>query len=405
MSFSPILKSFKHTRFACYLCFIIQAIVINFTPILFVTFSDAYNIPLAQITFLIIANFSCQFIIDSISAALSSRLNYRVMVVSANLFAAAGLVCLGILPSVFDNAYLGIVISVLVSAVGGGLIEVIANPIMQSCPKENSFESMGLLHSFYCWGHLFVVTVSTLFLLLSDNWQLLSCVWALVPLFNGIYFLMVPINQPSVEQERDSSLKKLVKNKMFWLFIVIMLLGGACEQGMAQWASAFAELALLERVASAETAKLLGDLMGPCSFALMMGICRILYPKLCTKYDLRKLMVASAGLCAVCYVAAALSQNPFVALIGCGICGFSVGIMWPGALDLATLSCSFVGTALFAMMSLAGDIGCMFGPSAVGLAADAIGNGDLKVGMLISAIIPTCLAIVLLCFRSKNKQA
>ena len=404
MSFLPTLKSFKHTRIACYLCFIVQAIVINFAPILFVTFSGAYDIPLAQMTFLIIANFSCQFVIDSVSAALSARLNYRAMAVAANFFSAAGLVCLGILPSVFDNAYLGIVISVLVSAVGGGLIEVIANPIMQSCPKENSFESMGLLHSFYCWGHLFVVTASTLFLLVSDNWQLLSCVWALFPLFNGVYFLMVPINQPSVEQERDSSLGKLVKSKMFWLFIIIMLLGGACEQGMAQWASAFAELALLERVASAETAKLLGDLMGPCSFALMMGICRIIYPKLCAKYNLRKLMIASSGLCAACYLVAALSQNPFISLIGCGLCGFSVGIMWPGALDLAAMSCSFVGTALFAMMSLAGDIGCMFGPTAVGLAAQVIGNGALKVGMLISSAIPICLVIVLLCFRSENKR-
>ena len=398
-------QSFRLTRFACYMCFIIQALIINFPPILFLTFSKDYGIPLAKITLLVIINFAFQFIIDMLSAIFASKLNYRAMVLTACICSTAGLVCLGILPDLFENAYTGIIIATLISAAGSGLIEVIANPIMQSCPKPKKDFSMGFLHAFYCWGHLGVVLISTVILLLTggENWRILAFIWACVPAVNAILFTVVPINQPSAEMEETSSLGKLVKTKMFWLFIFIMILGGACEQGMAQWASAFAELALTEINIPAENTKLFGDLLGPCFFALTMAMSRMIYPKVCEKYDLRRTMIASSILCAVCYAVAAISQNPFLSLIGCGICGFSVGIMWPGTLDLAGKTCAFVGTALFAMLSLAGDLGCMSGPALVGFVSDAFG-GDLSLGLLAAVLMPAALAVILLFFKTKKSN-
>lgn len=385
--------------------FIVQALIINFPTVLFLSFSTTYGIPISQITFLSIVNFACQFAIDALSAVFASKLSYRAMAVSANFLCAAGLVCLGILPNLLGNAYLGLVIATLISAIGGGLIEIIGNPIMHSCPKEKDFESMGFLHSFYCWGHLFVVLASTLFLLAfgSESWMILSLIWAAVPLFNAICFLFVPINQPSAELESSSSLRKMLKTKAFWIFVLLMLLGGACEQGMAQWASAFAELALTDVIP--EYAKLIGDLMGPCIFALTMAISRLVYAKLCSRLDLKKMMIASTALCAVCYIVAALSRSPFLSLIGCGICGFSVGIMWPGTIDLASMTCPFIGTALFATLSLAGDLGCMMGPSVVGFGSDIFGYGELGVGLMFAAIIPIAMiAVLLVSGDRKNKS-
>ena len=406
MSLAKTDQNFKLTRFSCYMCFIIQALIINFPPILFLTFSKNYGIPLAKITLLVIINFGCQFLIDMLSAIFASRLNYRVMVVTANVCGAVGLASLGILPDFFADSYTGLVIATLVGAIGSGLLEVIGNPIMQSCPNPKKEFSMGFLHSFYWWGHLGVVLVSTLFLMIfgGENWRTMAFIWATVPAFNAILLSFVPINQPSAELERTSSLGKLVKTKMFWLFIFIMMLGGACEQGMAQWASAFAELALTEINIPAENAKLFGDFLGPCSFAFTMALSRMIYPKVCEKFDLRRTMILSSVLCAVCYATATLSQNPFVSLVGCGICGFSVGIMWPGTLDLAGKTCTFVGTALFAMLSLAGDFGCLTGPALIGFTADILG-GNLKVGVTAAILLPIALALILMFFRTKSNES
>ncbi len=401
MPLQKTLKNFKLTRFGCYICFIIQAIIINFPPVLFLIFSNSYSIPLSKITLLVIINFVCQFVMDSLSALFSSKLNYRVMVLTANVFSTAGLILLGILPDILPDPYIGLVIATLICAIGSGLIEVMGNPIMQSCPKEKEGFSMGLLHSFYAWGHLGTILVSTFFLLTfgEESWRIMSFIWALVPTANIVIFLFAPIEQPSPEMEKTSSLSSLAKTEMFWLFIFLMLLAGACEQGIAQWASAFAETALLTTAIPKESVKLIGDLLGPCFFALTMAISRMVYPKICERLDLRKTMILSSSLCAVCYISAGLSQDPFIALIGCGICGLSVGIMWPGTLDLAAKSCTFVGTALFAMLSLAGDVGCTTGPALVGFAADALG-GDLKTGLLLGAILPILLVLALIFFKS-----
>lgn len=405
MPLQNTVKNFKLTRFGCYLCFIIQAIIINFPPILFLTFSVTYGVPLSKITLLVIINFVMQFIMDSLSALFSSKLSYRTMVVIANIFSASGLILLALLPSILPDPYVGLVIATLMSAVGSGLIEVMGNPIMQSCPREGKSMSMGFMHSFYCWGHLGVVLISTLFLLFAggNSWRIMSFIWAMVPAANTVIFLFAPINQPSPELERSSSLSSLVKTRAFWFFILFMILAGACEQGIAQWASAFAETALAGASLSHESAKLLGDLLGPCIFALTMALSRMIYPRICEKFDLRKIMILSSSLCALCYAISALSQNAYVALVGCGVCGFSIGIMWPGTLDLAAKTCTFVGTAFFAMLSLAGDIGCTTGPALVGFVADAFG-GDLKTGLLLGTILPILFVISLLLFKPRKNK-
>jgi len=396
-------SNFRLTRFGCYLCFVIQAILINFPPLLFLTFSQSYGVPLAKITLLVVINFAVQFIMDSLSAILASRLNYRVMIISANVIAMLGLISLGILPELFEDAYTGLLIATFISAVGSGVIEVMGNPLMQSCPSPKKSFSMGFLHSFYCWGHVGVVIISTVFLLIvgGDSWRLLSFIWASVPAATALIFVFAPINQPSAELEKTSSLASLVKTKTFWILIMVMILAGACEQGMAQWASAFAEIALNNASISPSNAKLFGDLLGPCFFALTMAIARVIYPRASEKIDLRKMMVFSSALCIGCYTLAALSQNPFVSLLGCGLCGFSVGIMWPGTLDLAARSCAFVGTAFFAMLSLAGDTGCIMGPALVGLVADSFG-GDLDLGLLCGAILPLFMTLLLVFFKQKK---
>ena len=397
-------RRYKLTRFCCYMCFIIQAIIVNFPPILFLHFSQSYSIPLAKITLLVIINFTCQFTLDMLSAIFAKHINYKVMVVAANVLSAVGLASYAILPELLPDPYVGLIISTLISASGSGLIEVIANPIMQSCPKPKKEFSMGFLHSFYCWGFLAVVLISTLVLLALGigSWKILALSWALIPALNTVLFIASPVNQPSAELEESSSLAKLAKTKVFWLFIFTMVLGGACELGMSQWASAFAELALTE-IMPQESAKLFGDLLGPCFFALMMAFSRVIYPKVCEKYDLRKTMILSSMLCTVCYSVAAITQNPFVSLIGCGICGFSVGIMWPGTLDLAGKTCTFVGTALFATLSLAGDIGCLIGPALIGFTADVFG-GNLKAGMTAAILLPVTHVIILLFFGAKRKN-
>ncbi len=406
MPISKATQNFRLTRLGCYLCFIIQAIIINFPPVLFLIFSQSYGVPLSMITLLVIINFACQFIMDSLSALFASRLNYRATVICANVFSCAGLILLGILPDIMPKPYMGLLISTLFCAVGSGLIEVIGNPIMQSCPREEESFSMGLLHSFYSWGHLGVVLISTLFLLVfgAQSWRIMSFIWASVPLFNMVLFLFAPIAQPSRELESTSSLSRLFRTKLFWLLILMMVLAGSCEQGMAQWASAFAELALENAAISPVTAKLLGDMSGPCVFALTMAVARMLYPKVSEKYELRRIMILSSLLCGICYITAALSENAFISLAGCGICGFSVGVMWPGTLDLAAGSCTFVGTALFAMLSLAGDVGCTAGPALVGFCADALG-GELRIGLLFGAMFPVLLALALVFFKSKKNAA
>nr|MBQ8252019.1 MFS transporter [Lachnospiraceae bacterium] len=321
-----------------------------------------------------------------------------VSVVAAHLFASAGLVGMAFLPDLLPSAYLGLLRGGVLYAVGGGIIEVLISPIVEACPTEKKEAAMSLLHSFYCWGHVAVVLGSTLFFQVCgiQNWKLLACLWAILPVMNAVYFCVVPI-YPIAGGHADMSVKGLFSQKVFWILLFLMIGAGASEQGMSQWASTFAESAL-------GVTKLVGDLAGPCAFAIFMGTSRALYGKYSDRIPLKKMMIGSAVLCVACYLTAALSTSPVIGLIGCAVCGFSVGIFWPGTFSLAAAKLPTAGTAMYAFMALAGDVGCSLGPTVVGMAANVL-QGDLKSGLLAALVFPAVIlaGIVLLGDRSAKR--
>lgn len=389
-----IRNNFKHTIFACYIGYITQAIINNFIPLLFLTFHDIYNISLEKIGLLVAVNFVTQLLVDVISAKLADKIGYRPLVIAAHVFAVIGLVSLSFLPDLLPDPYVGICFSIILYAIGGGLTEVIISPIVEACPTEGKSAAMSLLHSFYCWGSVLVVVGTTFFFGIFgiEMWRVIACIWAVIPFFNIFYFMLVPIN--SLNEEGDSmGVRQLIKSGAFRILALFMLCAGASELAMSQWASAFAESGL-------NVSKTTGDLLGPCFFAVLMGISRIVHAKFGEKISLEKYLSASALLCIISYLIASLSPIPVISLIGCGICGFSVGAMWPGTFSLATERCPKGGTTMFALLALAGDAGCSSGPAIVGFVSGAL-NDNLKLGLISAVVFPLVLLIGLLVTRKK----
>lgn len=386
-------KSFKLTINACFIGYIIQAIVNNFVPLLFLTFQSSYGIPLSRITLLITVNFGIQLAVDLASVAFVDRIGYRASMVIAHVMSALGLVSLAFLPQLLPDAYAGLLISVVCYAVGGGLLEVLVSPVMESCPTAHKEKAMSMLHSFYCWGQMGVVLLSTLFFRVFgiDSWRILALIWALVPVANGILFTRVPIAPLIPEGDRGMPLRELLRLREFWLLMLMMVCAGASELSVSQWASTFAETGL-------GVSKTLGDLMGPMFFALLMGSTRAFYGKYGDRIDLDRFMTVSALLCVAAYLCIALVPVPWIGLLGCGLCGLSVGIMWPGTFSKATASLKRGGTALFALLALGGDIGCSVGPTLVGFVSEAFGE-DLRRGILAGTLFPVLMGIGLILLR------
>ncbi len=392
-------NTYQKTIYACFTGYIVQAVVNNFVPLLFLTFEKAYQIPLGQITMLITFNFGVQLLVDLVSAGLVDKIGYRVSVVFAHVFPAAGLLGLTILPDVMPSAFGGLLIAVTLYAIGGGLIEVLISPIMESCPTDNKEKAMSLLHSFYCWGHVGVVLISTLFFKLFgiENWKVLALVWMLIPVVNGIVFMKTPIASLMEEGESGMSLAELLKEKMFWVLMVMMVCAGASEQAVSQWASTFAEKGL-------GVSKTAGDLAGPMAFAILMGLARAFYGKFGDKIDLDKFMLGSGGLCIISYLMISLVPSPVLSLLGCGICGLSVGIMWPGSFSKASARLKKGGTAMFALLALGGDLGCSGGPTLVGYVAGLFSE-DLKRGILAAVVFPVLLVASILVMKPGREAA
>ena len=379
--------NYQKTMYACFIGYIVQAIVNNFVPLLFVTFQNTYQIPLSQITVLITVNFMIQLLIDMLSAGFIDRIGYRAAVLLAHICAAAGMILLTILPETAPNAFLGILIAVMVYAVGGGLIEVLISPIIEACPTPNKEKAMSLLHSFYCWGHVGVVLLSTAFFYVFGiaNWKKLTLLWAVIPIVNTFLFAKTPIYSLHEEGERGLTIRELFGKKVFWILMLMMMCSGAAEQSVSQWASTFAEQGL-------KISKTMGDLCGPMAFAILMGTARLIYGKYGEKLDLDRFMKASCLLCIASYACIALVPFPVVELMGCAICGFSVGILWPGTFSKASAAIRNGGTALFAMLALAGDLGCSGGPTVVGFVSSGLGN-NLRAGIMAAVIFPILLLL------------
>ena len=387
--------TYRHTQYACYLGYITQAIIVNLAPLLFVVFQNQFRIPLEKITLLITCNFCIQLVVDFIAARVVDKIGYRPCIIAAHLFSAAGLISMAVLPHMAPDPYWGLLTAVVLYAVGGGLIEVLVSPIVEACPTDNKASVMSLLHSFYAWGTAGVIAISTGFLAIfgKDKWEILACLWAILPIMNVFFFAKVPIARV-VEADKSMSIRELVTSKTFWLFIVLMVASGASEQAMSQWASAFAERGL-------GISKAMGDLAGPCAFAIFMGTARALYGKFAEKIPLKAFMIGSTVLCIGCYLLAALSGNALLGLIGCAACGFSVGIFWPGTFSIAPGVLPGGGTAMYALMALAGDLGCSGGPTLVGMAANAAG-GELRTGLLLAIVFPVLMLILTASLRERK---
>lgn len=391
-------NQYNRTVTACFVGYIVQAIINNFTPLLFLTFQKSYQIPLSQITLLVTLNFGVQLLVDLLSVSFVDRIGYRASMVLAHVLSAAGLILLTVLPEVFASPFAGILAAVMVYAVGGGLLEVLVSPVVESCPSDNKEKAMSMLHSFYCWGYAGVVLLSTLFFRLIgiQNWKILALIWAVVPIWNAFVFTKVPIAPLIAGGEKGLRLGELFRLRVFWLLIVMMLCAGASEQAVSQWASAFAEKGL-------HISKTAGDLAGPMAFAVLQGTSRVFYGKYGDKIDLDRFMLYSCLLCILSYLGISMLGIPQLNLAACALCGLSVGILWPGTFSKAAAALPRGGTAMFAMLALAGDVGCSLGPTVVGAVSGILGD-NLKAGVLAGIVFPVILTAGILISR-KAKTA
>lgn len=388
---------YKKTMYACFAGYIVQAIVNNFLPLLFVTFAGAYSIPLSKITFLITINFMIQLCIDLASTVLIDKIGYRTSAILSHVFAALGLVMLTVLPDLLPDPYIGMIAAVAVYAVGGGLLEVVISPIIEACPTDNKERTMSLLHSFYCWGHVGVVLISTAFFALfgTENWKVMALLWAIVPAVNLVVFATAPIYSLDGGDQPSERVGGLFRNRLFWIFMLMMVCAGASEQAVGQWASAFAERGL-------GVSKAVGDLAGPMAFAFLMGLSRLIAGKYSERIDTTSYMKYSAVLCIISYICIVFVPSPVVGLLGCAVCGFSVGMLWPGTYSMASAGLHG-GTPMFALLALAGDVGCAFGPTLAGLASSAAGD-DLRRGILAAIVFPVLMLVGIL-LTGKHKKA
>ena len=393
-------NQYNKTITACFTGYIVQAAVNNFTPLLFLFFQRNYDILLSQITLLVTFNFGIQLLVDLLSVGFVDKIGYRISMVAGHVLAAAGLILLTVLPEMLPSPFAGILIAVMIYAVGGGLLEVLVSPVVEACPSDNKEKAMSMLHSFYCWGHAGVVLISTLFFYTAgiENWKILAVIWALIPIANAFAFTKVPMAPLMEEGETGLRLKELFKIKVFWVLLIMMICAGASEQAVSQWASTLAEKGL-------GISKTAGDLAGPMAFAVLMGTSRLFYGKYGDRIHLEKFMIYSSCLCILSYLGISLIPVPLLSLAACAVCGMSVGIMWPGTFSKAAAALPRGGTAMFAFLALGGDVGCSGGPTVVGMVSGVLGD-NLKKGILAAVLFPLILLIgIILCRKIESEAA
>lgn len=389
-------RSYRHTVAASFVGYVVQAIVNCFAPLLYITFGNQYGIGLEQISLLILLNFGTQLVMDFVFSQLAGKISFRILIPMAHFFAALGMAGLALFPPWFPTPLSGLAGATLLSAVGGGLIEVLLSPTVEACPAKNKGALMSLLHSFFAWGQVLVVLGSTLWFqwVGIETWKSLTLLWAAIPLLNGIWFLFVPLYSLEADTKNPETQKpRLARSGMFWTLMLLMVCAGAAESAMSQWVSAFAEKGL-------GLSKTAGDLLGTMMFAAMIGLSRVFYARMSKQICLQKFMLACSVLCVISYLSAALSPLPLLGLAGCGLCGLSVGILWPGTYNLAASKLKG-GASMFALLALGGDLGCAAGPALAGLVSDRL-FGSLKAGLFLSAIFPFLLIGGLLCLGKKK---
>jgi len=389
--------TYRSTMLACYNGYITQAISINLAPLLYLTFQKEFGLSVGELSALIAFNFFTQLSIDVIASRFAHRMNLRFFTVLAHVLVVVGLAGLSVFPLILPP-YVGLLLAVGLLGLGGGFTEVLISPLLEACPTEGKSGNMSLLHSFYCWGQAAIVLFSGVYFYFFDieiSWRYLPFLWAIVPLAGAVAFMLVPIYKlPGDSGEKSLGADALFRKPLFFLFLLMMLCAGAGEMTMSQWSSAFAESAL-------HVPKAVGDLLGPCMFALMMGFSRAFYGKFSDRLNLHRLMLIGCVGCAASYLFAAFAPHPAVALFGCALCGLSVGIFWPGILSRAASAFPFGGISMFAILAMAGDLGCLAGPSIAGGIADLLG-GDLKWAFCFAAVFPVACFAALLLYNGKR---
>lgn len=408
-------ENYAKTRFSCYVGYIVQAVIANLPPLLFVIYREEFGVSNEQLGRLVLMFFVAQIIVDLLSGIFAEKLGVRACILTADLCAAAGLGLLGVLPRVMTGApYPALCICAVLYAIGAGFIEVIISPIIEALPSGRKSASMSILHSFYCWGQMGAVLLSTVFLRVAGRqvWYLLPLLWALVPAFNFVMFLRAPL-VPIPSDETGASLKSLFSAPMLVVCFIVMVCSGASELSMAQWASLFAEKAL-------GVPKMIGDLAGPCLFALLMGLTRAFGSRLSEKYDFTRLLSVSAALCVGCYALTVFSPLPVFSLLGCAMTGLSIALMWPTTLSLAASRFPGGGTRMFAMLAVFGDIGCALGPWLTGFVSDRVRASGalfsafpalsaeelgLKAGLFAAMLFPVLMLFCLAAMRRMKKPA
>lgn len=388
--------TYKHTQYTCYMAYITGALVNNYTPLLFLTFQKTFGISITQLALLVTVNFVTQMAVDFIGANFVDRIGYRISIVAGNTFAALGLLLMAFLPEVMADKLAALTVATFVYAVGSGINEVLISPILEALPIKEKSSAMSMLHSFYCWGCVIVIGLSTLFFhfFTTAKWQLLTCLWTVVPVLTIIMFLFVPIYKLGGEGGK-SSVKSLFSMKYFGLFMLLMTCSGASEVAIAQWASMFAEDGL-------GVSKTVGDLLGPCMFAILMGTARVMYAIFHERWNLIKFMIFCSIGCIASYLVATLPSNPLVSLTGCAMCGFFVAITWPGMLSLASSHYKSGGTAMFGILALSGDIGCFLGPEVVAIGSKlGVFDSPIRTGLLCAVIFPVIMLVSILVLNRK----
>lgn len=387
-------RNYGHTLKACYIGYFTQAINHNLSPLLFVIFQREFGLSVEQITFLISMNFGVQIIMDIIGSRYADRIGYRPCIVGAHFFSILGMVGLVFLPITMSSPFLGLALAMVFRAIGSGFLEVMLSPMVEALPGEEKAAAMSLLHSFYCWGFVGVVLLSTIYFGIfgTGNWRYLPLIWAILPFFNMLLFTQVPI-RTLTEEGGGLPIRKLLTMKTFWLFFIILVCASAAEQAISQWSSLFAETGL-------QVSKTVGDLLGPGMFALLMGVARLIYGKNGHRMPLKPFLIGSTVFCVLSYFIAVFAPWPMLALLGCGLSGFFVGILWPGGVSLASAHMPNGGTAMFGLLALAGDVGCSVGPSLVGFVS-GLANDNMKMGLLAAAIYSIALLVLLPTLKSK----
>ncbi len=396
---SAILPSmYKHTIRACYAGTFTMSLVSNLTPLLFVILMDSFGLTFEQVGRLTLVNFMTQIAADLVFSKPVDKWGVRPFVAGGHFLCTIGLVLFALAPMYAPhNTYIWFMVSTVLFSCGGGLLELLLSPIVQAIPGDEKARAMSMLHSFYAWGFILVVVLTTTALGVfgSANWPLIMITWAILPLATGIAFLKVPL-APQVSEEQRTRTGVLLSSAFFVVVVLGIAAGGAAEVSMSQWISAFTERAL-------GLSKQMGDLVGVCMFALFLGIGRASYGKWGGKTDVTTLMLWGAVGSVLCFLGAALIPNPILAMACCAANGLCVSLLWPGSIVTAAARFPLAGASMFAILAAGGDVGAAFGPWAVGAVADVVPSG-LRGGLLVGTIYPAIMVVCMLVVRAMNRR-